>query len=342
MQDDADRNSSGTQPARDQLDSPDELAWGGLRDWAELVRLPNVFTVLSDSLTAAILVSSGPIAWLTLVILVAASIFMYWGGMILNDVADLEEDRQSRGNRPLVRGRISPVLAGHIGNGMLLTAPILVLLATNIYREQPLWMGAAFLTAVALALCVRVYDSPLKRTSLGPILMGLCRSLNILMVGCAMLAVSPIESGVPRSLLVMAGGIGVYILGVTVFARREESESQPVSLSLGLILEVAGLALIAALPWLSGAEEGARWQVDPWFAFPVLIGLVGLTVVNRGVQALNHPVPRKVQLAVKHAILTLVLLDAAIAALSAGPWFGGAIALLLLPAMLVGAKFRST
>jgi hypothetical protein len=60
------------------------------------------------------------------------------------------------------------------------------------------------------------------------------------------------------------------------------------------------------------------------------------------VQALNHPVPRKVQLAVKHAILTLVLLDAAIAAVSAGPWFGGAIALLLLPAMLVGAKFRST
>lgn len=342
MQDDANRDTSGTPRMRDDLSPPDALTWGGLRDWAELVRLPNVFTVLSDSLAAAILVSSGSLAWVSLTILVIASIFMYWAGMILNDVADLEEDRQVRSNRPLVQGRISPVLAGHIGNGMLLTAPILVLLATNIDRQQPLWMGAAFLTALALSLCVRVYDSPLKRTALGPLLMGLCRSLNILMVGCAMLAISPVESGVPRSLLIMAAGIGVYILGVTVFARREESESQPVGLSLGLTLEVAGLAIIAALPWLSGPEEGARWQVDPWFAYPVLIGLVGLTVINRGAQALNHPVPRKVQLAVKHAILTLVLLDAAIAALSAGPWFGGSIALLLLPAMLVGARFRST
>lgn len=333
MQDDANRDEYG---------SPDALGWGGLRDWAELVRLPNVFTVLSDSLAAAILVSSGSLAWISLVSLVAASVLLYWGGMILNDVADLEEDRQSRSHRPLVRGRISAVLAGHVGNGMLLIGPILVLLATNINRQQPLWMGAAFLTAIALALCVRVYDSPLKRTLIGPVLMGLCRSLNILMVGCGMLAVSPVESGLPRSLAIMAAGIGVYILGVTVFARREEGDSQPVGLSVGLILEVAGLALMAALPWLSGAEEAARWQVDPWFAYPVLIGLVGLTVINRGVQALNHPVPRKVQLAVKHAILTLVLLDAAVAALSGGPWFGGAIALLLLPAMLVGARFRST
>jgi 4-hydroxybenzoate polyprenyltransferase len=162
------------------------------------------------------------------------------------------------------------------------------------------------------------------------------------MVGCAMLAVSEVESGLPRSLLIMAAGIGVYIIGITVFARREEEESQPVSLSLGLILEVAGLALIAALPWLSGPEEWTRWQLDPWLAYPVLIALVGLTVINRGVLALNHPVPRKVQLAVKHAILTLILLDAAVAAVSAGPWYGGGIALLLLPAMVVGLRFRST
>jgi hypothetical protein len=36
------------------------------------------------------------------------------------------------------------------------------------------------------------------------------------------------------------------------------------------------------------------------------------------------------------------VLDAAIAAVSAGPWIGGSIAVLLIPAMLVGARFRST
>ena len=327
---------------RDPLIHADRLSWGGLRDWAQLVRLPNVFTVLSDTLAAAIIVAGSVLQWPTVILLVVASTMIYWAGMILNDVIDLEEDRLTRTHRPLVRGSISPLVAGHIGNGLLLTAPIIVLLATNLERQQPLWMGAAFLTAMALALCVRVYNSPLKGSPIGPLLMGLCRALNILMVGFAMLAVSPVESGVPRSLLILAAGIGVYIVGITVFARREEGESQPVGLSLGLILEIAGLALIAALPWLSGQEEGARWQLDPWRAYPILVGLIGLTVVNRGVLALNHPVPRKVQLAVKHAILTIILLDAAVAAVSAGPWFGGGIALLILPAMLAGLRFRST
>lgn len=347
MQDDANQDEGRSPQTRDSLSGAgladvDQLTWGRLRDWAELVRLPNVFTVLSDTLAAAILVSGGQLPWPALVLLIVASTLVYWGGMILNDVVDLESDRLSRGHRPLVRGSISPVVAGHIGNGMLLTAPIIVLLATNLDRHQPLWMGAAFLLAMALSLCVRVYDSALKSTPAGPLVMGLCRALNILMVGAAMLAVSPVESGLPRSLLIMSAGIGVYIVGITVFARREEGESQPVGLSLGLILEVAGLALIAAMPWLSGQEESARWQLESWRAYPILVGLIGLTVVNRGILALNHPVPRKVQLAVKHAILTIILLDAAVAAVSAGPWFGGGIALLLLPAMFVGMRFRST
>jgi hypothetical protein len=156
-----------------------------------------------------------------------------------------------------------------------------------------------------------------------------------------MLAVSPVESNLPRSLLVFAVGIGVYIMGITVFAKREEGQSSPSGLMLGLILEIAGTALIACIPWLSG-EADQRWQLDPWRAYPLLIGLVSLTVLNRGIQAVNHPVPRKVQLAVKHAILTLVLLGAAVAALSAGPYFGCGIALLLFPAMLLGKAFKST
>jgi 4-hydroxybenzoate polyprenyltransferase len=312
-----------------------------LSDWAELVRLPNVFTVMADSLAAAILVSSGELFWPSLILVVIASIGMYWGGMILNDVADLEEDRPTRPNRPLVSGRISPVIAGHVGNGMLIVAPLLILLATNIAREQPLWMGVAFITALGLSLTIRLYDSPMKRTLIGPGLMGLCRALNIIMAGCASLATQE-SLNLPNPLFFMAAGIGIYILGITVFARREEGNSQPASLMLGILFEAIGLGIIASMPWLSGDHEARPWQVDPYGAFPVLIGLIGLTVLNRGVQAVNHAVPRKVQLAVKHAILTLILLDAAIAAVSAGPWIGGSIAALLIPAMLVGGRFRST
>lgn len=319
----------------------DELQWGRWRDWAELVRLPNVFTVISDTLAAAILVTGGVLPWMTVVLVVIASILVYWGGMILNDVVDLEEDRNTRTHRPLVRGSISPVIAGHIGNGMLLIAPILILLATTVWRQQPLWMGAAFVLAIGLSLCVRLYDSPIKRTPIAPVIMGLCRSLNILMAGTTMLAVTAGEVAFPKALTIFAAAIGLYIVGITVFARREEGQSSPSSLVFGLLLEIAGMALIAGIPWLSQADD-KLWKLDPWRAYPLLVGLVGLTVINRGVQAVGHPVARKVQLAVKHAILTLILLGAAVSALSGGHWHGGLMAALLIPAMLVGAKFRST
>ena len=319
----------------------DELQWGRLRDWAELVRLPNVFTVLSDSLAAAILVTGGALPWVTVVLVVIASVLAYWGGMILNDVVDLEEDRTTRSHRPLVRGSISPVIAGHIGNGMLLVAPIVILFATTVWREQPIWMGAAFVLAIGLSLCIRIYDSPIKRTPLAPLVMGMCRSLNILMAGTTMLAVTSGDVAFPRALLIFAAGIGLYIVGITVFARREEGQSSQAGLLLGLLLEVAGMALIAGIPWFSQMDEKV-WKLDPWRAYPLLVGLVGLTVLNRGVQAVGHPVPRKVQLAVKHAILTIVLLGAAVSALSGGHWHGGLMAALLIPAMLIGSKFRST
>ncbi len=73
-----------------------------------------------------------------------------------------------------------------------------------------------------------------------------------------------------------------------MFARREEGQSSPTSLVIGLLLEIAGMALIAGIPWLSQADD-KLWQLDPWRAYPLLVGLVGLTVVNRGIQAVGHP-----------------------------------------------------
>ncbi len=198
----------------------DELQWGRLRDWAELVRLPNVFTVLSDSLAACILVTGGSLPWVTVILVVLASILVYWGGMILNDVVDLEEDRTTRSHRPLVRGSISPVIAGHIGNAMLLIAPILILFATTVWREQPLWMGAAFILAIGLSLCVRVYDSPIKHTPIAPLIMGSCRLLNIMMAGTTMLAVTPEKLSFPkpcqslRVLLACTSSVSLSLRGV--------------------------------------------------------------------------------------------------------------------------------
>jgi uncharacterized membrane protein len=226
-----------------------------------------------------------------------------------------------------------------VATGMLMIGPILILAVTTFHTSQPLWMGAAFLSAVLLSLAVRSYDSPLKGTPLGPLLMGLCRSLNILMVGCTMLATSQIEV-FPPPLLAFAAGVGLYILGVTVYARREEQQSSAVGLVLGIVLEVAGIVVIGCLP-LWAAEEQV-WTLNPRQGYPLLLGLIGLTVINRGVSGVLHPIPRKVQLAVKHAILTLILVDAAVVLMWAGAWYGSAVVALLLPALSSAVRYRST
>lgn len=365
--------------SRDRQFDADNLAWGELRDWLQLVRLPNVFTLLSDCVAAAV-VAVG-LAWLQFAFIpvLFASLLAYWAGMILNDVVDLEEDREHRPDRPLASGRISPVIAGHIATGMLLIGPVVILAVLTFQYSQPLWMGIAFLASVLLSLSVRAYDSPLKRTPLGPPLMGVCRGLNILMVGFAMLAIThvpavegdgevaarsaqvveklvdpllPVEGRVsesvaqlpdvifPRPLMALAAGIALYIFGVTVYARREERESAAGVLLFGIALEIAGLVIIGCLPlW---ADAGQTWTLDPYQGYPLLIGLIGLTVANRGIAGVWHPIPRKVQLAVKHAILTLILIDAAIVLMWAGPWYGSAVAALLLPALSSAIRYRST
>ncbi len=332
-------NSTSREPKLNEDTELDDLRWGTLSDWAQLVRLPNSFTLISDTTAASLIVGSYLMPIPAFVLTLLASFCAYWAGMILNDVVDIEEDRIARPTRPLPAGRISPVIAGHVANGMLLIGPLLILIATTVYTSQKLWMGAAFASAVLLSLTVRSYNSALKHTFVGPVLMGLCRSLNILMAGCCMLSVVQSEVA-PIALVWYAAAIGVYILGVTVYAKREESDSQVGMLTLGLIFEVAGLVLLAGFPLWSQTEHA--WQLDPRLTYPLLMGLIGFTVVQRGMLGVNHPVPRKVQLAVRHAILTLILIDAAVAAMWAGPWFGGAVALMLMPALVSALRFRST
>ncbi|MEZ6135317.1 MAG: UbiA family prenyltransferase [Pirellulaceae bacterium] len=349
----------------------DALEWGKLSDWAQLVRLPNVFTLLSNCAAAGV-VTVGSLWPLTAAVpTVLASLMAYWAGMILNDVVDLEADRRDRPTRPLAAGKISPVIAGHIATGMLLISPILILAVTTFHTTTPLWMGAAFLSAVTLSIMVRLYNSILKSTLVGPLLMGGCRALNILMVGCTLYSVhasinvaAPANNGeitfaeeagvetnasgqtllsaeladsFPSPLLLFALGVGLYILGITVYARHEEHDSAPAVLVLGLLFELLGLVVIGCLPmWSDRPLPGAPNQT---WGYPLLITLIGLTVLNRGFAGVLHPVSRKVQLAVKHAILTLIFIDAAVVYMWAGPWYAAAVALLLLPALTSLIRF---
>ena len=78
-----------------------------LRDYLELMRLPNVFTSMADVAMGFLFVrelATAIDAWL-LAVLLGASSLLYLAGVVLNDVFDLELDSRERPDRPLPSGR---------------------------------------------------------------------------------------------------------------------------------------------------------------------------------------------------------------------------------------------
>jgi 4-hydroxybenzoate polyprenyltransferase len=319
-----------------------------LLSYLRLFRLPNVFTAVADVTMGCLFASAvdgrQPRVEV-LLCLIGASSSLYTAGMVLNDVYDLEVDRQERPNRPLPSGAISPRWAMWLGYELLVLGLALGWLA-GLGMHGP--AVAALRTggvATALAVCIVAYDAGLKKTLLGPLAMGSCRLLNVLMgMSMAALAEAPDwrSAGFSISQLLVAGGIGVYIAGVTWFARSEAEESNSLLLLLGMAVMIGGLAMLGIFPNYSGRgilHGGFQTQPYLWL---VLLALISLTPLRRCGAAVLGPSPQRVQTAVKMSILTLIVLDAGVVLAVAGPYFAVGVLALLAPAFLLGRWVYST
>jgi 4-hydroxybenzoate polyprenyltransferase len=170
--------------------------------------------------------------------------------------------------------------------------------------------------------------------------MGLCRFLNVLLG----LSALPQDGGTGRA-LALALVVGVYIAGVTWFARTEARESSQNALTAAAAVMLAGLLLALALPALAGPaapdDEPPRALRLGQFLFPYLLVAFGFLVGVPVCRAIAWPVPARVQAAVKRSVLGLVLLDAVLATALAGV-AGLLLALLLPPALVLGRWLYST
>jgi 4-hydroxybenzoate polyprenyltransferase len=278
--------------------------------------------------------------WPVFSLLLAASCLLYTAGMVLNDVFDRDVDAQERPGRPIPSGRISVAFAQRLGFGMLIAGGALGWAAGLFGGPLDGAQLRSGLTATALAAAVLAYDWLLKRTPLAPLAMGACRALNVL------LGMS-VAAGPWRPLhLAVAAGLGIYIAGVTWFARTEARHSSRWRLALGTAAIVAGIAVLGemlafvtpelepvSLPRFALAA-GRNWALF-WIMMAVLIGW-------RCLLAVMDPAPFRVQSAVKNCLRSLVILDAMACVAVRGAWPGGAIILLLLPMTLLGRRLYTT
>ena len=190
--------------------------------------------------------------------------------------------------------------------------------------------GPAAYIASLLVAAILIYDRWLKRTSIGPLGMGLCRFLNV-MLGLSLSAYDEMPETVRFHLAIT---IGVYITGVTWFARTEAHTSKVQDLRGAALVMLLALFLALAVP--TRLPPGTTSPL-----FPYLLVVFGFYLGFPVTAAIEKPTPERVQKAVKRAILCLIALDAILATALVGAW-GLCILLLLPPALVLGKWVYST
>ena len=301
---------------------------GTLTAYLQLIRLPNVLTAAADSLAGWLLVGGSlgdPSGWIPLV---SASMVLYASGTALNDVFDLEVDRAERPSRPLPSGRVSLRSAAWMGGLGLLLGPALALAGGS---------GPATIVALILAACILAYDAGMKHTMLGPVFMGGCRGLNLLM---GMAHAPECGGAIAWS---AAAAYGLYVTGITVISRSETHEGERRGLLAGLtILDLAllGLAAVAMAHHRFPSPSPGRALIP--LEGVLVIGLIALVVNQAAAAALKQPTPRSIQKTVKTGILSLVWLNVGLVAAVRGVEPAGIVAALWVPAYLLGRWLYST
>ncbi len=298
--------------------------------YLQLCRLPTVFTAMADIFLGFLLVhrtltSTADGSLRELLLLLASSTGLYLSGMVWNDVFDRRQDSQERPQRPLPSGRVTLP-------GAIIFASVLMLAGLG---AAALASRYSLVVAVLLAGCILLYDAVLKRTPLGPIAMGGCRFLNVILGASS--GWLRFEQLWWRPQVWVAAGLGIYIVGVTWFARTETRESRRLPLFLAMLTVNVGLATL--IGWIT------HWAGHDRDAVLMVMAVIVLTTNRRLSAAIFTPQPVRVQNAIRTMLLSIIMLDATLIYFKLGPEGAGLAVLtaaLILPALFLGRWIRLT
>ena len=281
--------------------------------YARLARPANLPTAAADILAGVavtgVFSSANTDAFFTaisgtdILYLVFASVCLYAGGVILNDVFDYRLDSVERPERPIPSGLISLKSAAIYGS-VVLTFGIFLAFLTNLVSGY---------VAIALALAILIYDAVAKKYDFfGPLSMGVCRGINLILgmsilgtMGYWWLALIPI----------------VYIFAITLISRGEVHGENKNHIVLAGVLYVVVIFAVLSLAYLYTENV----------LFPLLfLVLFSILIFRPLIKAHSENSPATIKKAVMAGVLSLVVLDASIA-VSFSTWWYGLLILALLP-----------
>ncbi len=320
-------------------------------NYARLLRLSALPTAISNVLAGYLLVAKSWSPVFALAAASAASSFLYLSGMVLNDWFDVSEDRELRPSRPLPAGSISLRRAAELG-WTLWGLGLSIVLAVSVWASVVLgkvpWLWLA--CGVILAAMIVAYNAGLKRTPVGPIAMGSCRALNVLLGAFAAdFATRQTASGKSAdnsdlwSAIGVAGLVGLFICGVTILSRTEAARPSRISVVGGsLVSLVAFTSLMGAgfKVMLPEARSGSATAVVTL----LLGGFVFGNLCTRYSAALAQLSPSSVQKAVGASLMALIPFDGLVCLLARpdAPGYAVSVLSLLVPAMLLRRWIAAT
>jgi hypothetical protein len=292
-----------------------------LTGFLRLMRPANIVTAVSDILAGvAIACFAVEIKWTELsflppFLLVLSTIGLYGGGVVFNDVFDAELDKTERPERPIPSGLISKNSAAMFASVLL----ALALVAAALVHEQ--LFSPSFFIALAIAIAAVVYDKWGKHhLFLGPLNMGLCRGLNLL------LGMSIFPAALSGYWIICFVPV-IYIAAITVISRGEVHGGKKTSLFAAVIFYFVVVAFI--LTTAIGNNNLLQ-------ALGFLVILVTLTFPPL-LKAMKEPKGPLIGKAVKAGVIALIAMNASWAA-AFGAFYFALLILLLLPLSLWLAK----
>ncbi len=311
-----------------------------LRTYAQLCRLPAVFTAIADIVMGYFVRQETPEVLFPrqFSALIVASAGLYLAGMVLNDIFDRDIDARERPGRPIPSGRVP------IARAMTFAA---VLIAIGLVAAQVAGFRSV-LVALMLLANIFFYDGWAKQTPIGPLAMGGCRFLNVLLGASG--ASADFADVFQSPVVIVAAAMGLYVAGVTWFAKKEAEHSDRGGLIFGQAVMNVGLVLLAA--WIAPQLQPVWQELGWWFNHPgdasralLLLGVVAVVVNRRALAAIADPRPAMVQSAVRVMLLSIITLNATVLYAALGdagfPIAAGVVAL-ILPALALGRWMSTT
>lgn len=298
------------------------------RGYLELMRPANIVTAWADILVGfaasgwiifddfingqASFVNLIPLGWLLL-----ATTGLYGGGIVFNDIFDAELDTKERPNRPIPSDRVSRENATLLGS---------LLFAIGIAAAFQVSLLSGII-GIVITFAALLYDAIAKHHGFfGPLNMGLCRGCNLL------LGVSAVPAIVAeRWYLAMIPVL--YIAAITAISQGEVHGGKKITGILAILLISIVLTAVLALGFLQD------YTVIAALPFAVLLAI---RVLPNFVNAAREPVPEKIRTAVKVGVLSLIILDATVAAGFAGLYYGLLVLILLPISMKLAQLFAVT